>query len=712
MSKYTNGKAKLWFGWVAFLVIVLSGLFIINFSKTRYSHRLNDMITELTQHQNNTRRINEAITMLYDAENNFRIFTLTGDSMRAGRYSGELKQISSLLRLIGKESLLKDKESRTNAFLQARLVSDSLWEQSAELLEQLKTHPPVLLYSVKIPKVVAAPSSIPPALSPQHKNLFARVRDAILNKYPRYDSLLAIMRDIYNSEENSNPYTRVNGWGTPYSDSLLMDNGLWSSLLSKLYENRGGLQAKEIDMLRANERLWTELKQMLIAIQNEDLSLAESKRARLYGNAQQLMSKVDLKTNLTIAFILLLTVVILWSIWRLYKNDQLQFQAKKEAEDYAQLKRAFAATISHEIRSPLHSITTSAEQISEGQPAEEQKKIVENLQLSSRSLLSVVNNILDYTQVENDKAEYEKTAFSPAGIIKEVINETQILAKSRNILMTTELEIPGGVKVLGNAFQLRQVLTNLITNAIKFTDRGTVTIQASLKRDGDKSDVLCVTVKDTGRGIRKEDLPNIFKEFYQVRNDQSSPASWKGSGLGLAIVKRIIALHKGKIDVESVYGKGSAFSFEIPYAIAADSGSGPKEVQTLQDMSLTGLRLLIVDNDVLHRKYMETLLAKEGARFHAATGGEEALDLLMQHDFDIILTDIYMPGMDGIELTKHIRQLDDPRKAAIPVIAATASILEENKDAYLQAGINGFLVKPFDRQDLIIKITTILNPKA
>lgn len=292
------------------------------------------------------------------------------------------------------------------------------------------------------------------------------------------------------------------------------------------------------------------------------------------------------------------------------------------------------------------------------------------------------------------------------------------MAINKNIGLENEMNFDRSLWLTGDRLRLKQVVMNLLTNAIKFTSSGQVTLKIQFVAEDKKKGILKIQVEDTGIGIAKEDLDYIFDEFSQVY--APSKNKQQGTGLGLAICKKIVELQGGKIHVNSAVGKGSVFSFEIPYVISdkkeeedaitaekvkSEENNSTYDAQNLQDLHLDGKRILLVDDNKMNILLAQTVLKKWKMQYDSASDGKEALELFKKNKYDLILTDIQMPVMGGVELTHEIRYNVDQTKSGIPILGVTAHVLQEDRDAYLKVGMNDLVLKPFLEKELIDKIS-------
>lgn len=408
---------------------------------------------------------------------------------------------------------------------------------------------------------------------------------------------------------------------------------------------------------------------------------------------------------LTICFLILLLLIVFYNVWKIFRNDVEIIEYSEKAEQYARSKGRFLAGMSHEIRTPLNSVIGFSEQLGQAELHAEQKMQVDAIRNSSEMLLGLVNEILDFSKYETGKMNFESSPFMLTKAIDEIFNGMNIHALKKNLYLEDQISIDESVWCEGDKMRLKQVIMNLVGNAIKFTVKGKVTLIASTETMMDNNILLRVTVKDTGLGIDKADLPHIFEEFSQVAEAQKATRH-KGTGLGLAICKKIVELQGGKICVASEPGQGSAFTFELPLKKAV-----PEEIadgQIMSDEMMTDMvrdsKVLFTEDNQLNVLLGTTILKKWKINYDVACNGREAMDLFKENDYDAILTDIQMPEMNGLELTELIRNYPDPLKANVPIMALTANVMKEDREIYLKAGVNDIVLKPFLEKNLIEKV--------
>lgn len=387
-------------------------------------------------------------------------------------------------------------------------------------------------------------------------------------------------------------------------------------------------------------------------------------------------------------------------------------QAKEEAEQGLKAKNEFLSTMSHEIRTPLNSILGMTHLILRDNPRIEQKDQLNVLLFSANNLLAIVNDILDYNKIEAGKVNFELIDTDLVNVVKNIIFGLKTAAEEKNIDLRLQIDPDLKTKILGDPTRIGQVITNLVSNAIKFTRKGYVLLDIAVDRETNTDITLTIRVEDTGIGIAQEKQKMIFEQFTQA--DTSTSRNFGGTGLGLAICKRLLELQGSTLQLTSEHGKGSVFYFTQTFSKAITSEKKMEtridHIPTEESRPLTGVSILLVEDNEVNILVARTFLERWGATIDVAVNGQEALDKLDINRHKLILMDMHMPVMDGYEASRRMRQSG----ITIPIVALTASLPREVDDKIKYAGIDDVVVKPFVPDNLfkvILHHTNIYREK-
>lgn len=520
------------------------------------------------------------------------------------------------------------------------------------------------------------------------KNFFSRLRSVFK---PDQDSLVFVSLGETQKVDSAylDPVALLTDTVVQYVNNVVYNSD------KKKYIYMSQLALRQNEMYRNNEQLTMQINKILRDIEAKELEIVFDllkEKDRTVNRSSRIVARIALASLFAAIIFLILS---LGSISRSQKYRRQIEKGKKYVEDLLRSRERLLLTISHDIKAPLSSIIGYIELLVKSKLPEKEKYYLQSMQSSSEHVLELVNKLLDYHRLEQGKQELNKMSFSPCRLMDDICQSFLPIASQKGLKFEWISDLLPRKFYESDPFVIRQILNNVISNAIKFTFEGGVVIRTSIVSKSEK-DLLCVSVKDTGTGISKEDKDTIFEEFRRL--DNTKQIRIEGSGLGLAITKKLIQLLNGTIEFESIYGKGTEFILSIPLLPSQNTPVQKEESNHLN--KIKSAKILFVDDDIVILNVYMKLLQREGFEVSICKNSMDVLSVLRKNCFDIIFTDIQMPGMNGFELVEKIRVSGLPGTKDIPVIALSArSDISEQK--FKEAGFTGFLAKPFSSELLL-----------
>lgn len=385
------------------------------------------------------------------------------------------------------------------------------------------------------------------------------------------------------------------------------------------------------------------------------------------------------------------------------KNEELE-AARNAAEKAENARDIFLANMSHELRTPINTILGLNELILRESQEEAVKEYARDIRQAGNILLALVSDILDFSKLEADRMELTEGIYDVSSLLNDLINSISVQQRRKKLDLALEIAKDIPYKLFGDEIHIRQIIGNLLSNAVRYTEKGRITLRLSWKEVAKDAIEIYVIVKDTGVGIKEEDIPKLFKAFQRM--DSTVRSKDDRTGLGLAITHRLIEMMGGRLEVQSVYGKGSAFSFKIIQKVVDREPLGDFEKQyrdslrSIEDYHEKFIapmgRILIVDDNAMNLAVAQGLLKGTRLQIDVASSGEECLELIKRKTYHLICMDHMMPVMDGVQTLHAIRELEGNPSRDIPVIALTANAVAGARDLYLKEGFQDYLTKPID----------------
>ena len=578
------------------------------------------------------------------------------DSLR--RITSDSVQLSRIDSIIG---LL----NRKNAVIRRLMGTtiDVAKEQNRKIEDMMKQQDSLILIQNRQQRLVRQSDSL--IEKRRRKNVFGRIADAISGKAPtRLDSIRIESKRI-----------------GALSDSLAADLKAMESGYNEIRVlSQQALERERWRLRNDNQRLNGQINRLMNSFEREQLFVSEKIQERNEQIRQESMRALVAVASGAILLAVIFGVLV-WKGW--LRDDRFRRaleEARRRAEDLLEAREKLMLTITHDFKAPLGSIIGYVELMMRLDNTERQKFYLQNMKASSDHLLSLVSDLLDFHRLESHKLDINRIAFSPKVLFDKIVSAMQPVADKKQLNLILKVEKSADANFSGDPLRIKQIVDNLLSNALKFTARGTVTIHVFVRVR-----YLVFSVSDTGRGIARDDLEHIFQAFTRL----SSAQGVEGFGLGLAITRQLVDLMGGRIDVRSVEGVGSTFTVEIPLEEVSEETGDTK--------AFSGKRCLLLDDDKLQLTLFENQLKQLGIESVTCMKAEEILGYLEHEHFDALFTDMQMPEMDGVSFLKFLRESHIALARKVPVVMVTA---RSDADQFLSEGFSGILHKPFSLAQL------------
>ncbi|MDR5591595.1 ATP-binding protein [Christiangramia sp. SM2212] len=634
--------------------------------------------------------VSEISTNLNESENTSRRLIQTGDEEELELYNSQIDTIKSKLYRLEQTYENIDLEKEADSITK---LLDQKTQNLKELVALRDTDRNTNYYSKALNEL---------------RNIDASFKD--YNYENRFRNLKSYQKDVlvkwleYSREDNAERIT------TQRLDSLV--KSVKRVLTDLEFANRqfqNEVIQKENELLNNDLILNQQLQSLLSELELKERENSVE-RAEVFQNMLNKTSNIIFLGGCIILLIILYFIInIIGDITRSQRYRVQLEEAKEFAESLLASREQFMAAITHDLRSPLTTVMGYTDLIQKTDLDEKQKHYLTQIKKSSQFILRLVNDLLDLSKLEAGKMLVEKLSFNPKKLIRDTVSNIIPAEKNKDVEIIIDVSEETNVQIQSDPFRIKQILANLISNAWKFTEKGSILIAAELQEKSANEHFLEIRVKDSGIGISKEMQASIFEEFSQ--ENSSIEKRFGGSGLGLAITKRLTELLEGEIRVESEQGKGSEFIINIPVVKISENREEAEREEKEEDiddeiLNTSGLRALIVDDEPGQLSLTVEVARSMGFEIETAENGKEALEKLKISNFDIILTDIQMPILDGFQLIKNVRTSQEYKD--IPVIALSGRT-DIEKRVYTQVGFNNKLLKPYKPNELKKSIANILE---
>lgn len=482
--------------------------------------------------------------------------------------------------------------------------------------------------------------------------------------------------------------TLPNERNTQNTDSIVQVlKSTWEDLQRQTQSITSQINRKEYALIRQSTYITDQLKRILGEYEKEEILYAQHKQETREEAISTMIRIFAWVAVAAILFTIFFTIFVLRDLSKSQRYRKQLEEANQYADRLLKSREKLILSITHDIKSPLSSILGYIELLDNTGIDKRQRYFLGNMKSSSRHILNLVTNLLDYSKLENNKMALEKVTFNPSRLFKEISDSFLPLALTKHLELISRIDPQLNRDFTGDALRIRQILANLLSNAVKYTSEGQITFEATFQTE---SQTVVLVIKDTGTGMTETEQKTIFEEFTRLSSNSSVA---EGTGLGLTITLKLIELLNGHISLKSEPDKGSCFTITLPLSPASPALGTIGSISGIETTA-GSLHILLVDDDPLQLEMTAGLLNKQNIRTETTNQPEKVAEKIASASYDMVFTDIQMPGMNGFELVKQIRNIPSPIAKTLPVIALSADA-EKKEEDYLQAGFTAYLGKPF-----------------
>jgi len=701
------------------LLLILTITLVAFQIKEKQDVEIGSALKVLQESRHPVSQVENTLEALFLAENQFREYTLNNNDAVFENYRKQItnlvSNIDTLQKVIGmiKSSPTPDKTAQiisqrdieAQKFIHLKQLTDSLW-RVVSFIESTPLKPLDPQLNLKKFVVTAKSQSIDTL---QQTTISGKKKKGFLGKLKSLfkdenETQAKTSKTIIKSQTQSADTTITAEESS--SDIVSRSNEFYQQQLQKILQQRNQLRQSELKLISMNYLLLNEIKTILNTIKETALEIQNKSIEQSSGS---IIYSVKNLQKILISAIIALLLIALATFYLLLKNRRYQLfmlESRQKAIDDAMEKTRFLAYFSHEFRTPLSSVVGFGEQLEQTTLSPDQKEYLAGLMSSTDILLTSVNDILDLSKLQAGKMTFLSKSFIPEETLNQVVRSFFTMAGKKNLTINLECQ-NCQLSLFGDEIRIKQILNNLISNAIKYNGGGTINVLAKVEQNQQTAEFQ-ITVADTGFGIAPDQVEKIFDEYSRVHDENNS--RWIiGTGLGLPVTKKLVEGMSGSIVVKSELGKGSEFTVQLPLSVSENQARSvnPDKVSTL---SLPpGLKLLIAEDNTLNAMLLQSIFKRLNVDIDVVENGEKAFDMLLKNNYNLLLTDYYMPIVDGIELTKMIRSHSEKKLRQMPIVILTGSISNETVEKMKLAGASDWIFKPFQQKDLLDMIKKLTN---
>jgi len=695
------------------IVIVLLALVFALVLWQKNTSVLMESVDRLSIENPNIDMLERGITTLYQAENNFRFYSATYDRQYFNAYSNNLYIVSGIIDSLqnsfnSSENIyiisasLNQKADISNVVIRLKMLTDSLLTVAGEWDTNAIHNPYIPEFDIRkiqnFQKKLIVDSIIDTA-SARKKGFIQKVKSLFKDDSTPQKKGIVVKR----SEETNDSIIQTDIKSAP-EYALLQDiHAYYLNKINSYSDGHNRLNTKEKALASINAQLIDEIASMLRQVKQSELEIANTIKNEALRTCEKSAKSISMIAAVSVLIAAIFFFLVIYYLRKIKESSADLEHEKQKAENLALQKSRFLSGMSHEIRAPLNNILGFAEQLNIS-PEENHEKYLSAISTSAELMLSTVNQILDFSKLESGKMSFSSENFSPYKAIETAASTLVLRAKEKKLMLNLHLPVKEDIIVSGDEFRLKQIIVNLVDNAIKYTEKGEINVRAHIKADGDVFRTY-IEVADTGIGIPADRLEDIFNEFERL--EENGNRRWQpGTGLGLPIVRMVIEQQGGIIYIKQSSEKGTVFVIELPYNTPTKKMSISAEPSISYSIK-PGKTILLADDDAFSILLISALCKKYNINLISAENGQVALDMVLTNNFDLILTDINMPVLSGLDFTQKLR--NTPAIATIPVIAVTANVMIDDVKRMTEAGFSEILFKPFRENDFIEKISLFLQ---